>query len=160
MARHYFRSIIAGRPARQPTPHWVEIAELVRIMPLSPWTRLGPYEMVSRIGAGGMGEVWKARDHRLDRTVAIKSVQEQFSDRFEREARAIAALNPAHICQLYDVGPNDLVMEYIEGKPLAGPLTRSWNTRARFARRSKLRTPKALFIATSRLPTFSSPGPA
>ena len=91
-------------------------------MLLSPGTRLGPYEIISRIGAGGMGEVWKARDHRVDRIVAIKTAQEQFSDRFEREARAIAALNHPHICQLYDVGPNYLVMENIEGKPLAGPL--------------------------------------
>jgi Tol biopolymer transport system component/predicted Ser/Thr protein kinase len=69
-----------------------------------------------------MGEVWKARDTRLDRIVAIKTVAAQFSPRFEREARMIAALNHPHICQIYDVGPDYLVMEYIEGKPLAGPL--------------------------------------
>ena len=69
-----------------------------------------------------MGEVWKARDTRLDRTVAIKFSQTEFSDRFAREAHAIAALNHPHISTLYDVGPNYLVMEYIEGKPLAGPL--------------------------------------
>jgi eukaryotic-like serine/threonine-protein kinase len=84
--------------------------------------RLGPYETLEPIGAGGMGEVWKARDTRLDRTVAIKISKEQFSERFEREARAVAALNHPHICQLYDVGPDYLVMEYVEGKPLAGPL--------------------------------------
>jgi Tol biopolymer transport system component/predicted Ser/Thr protein kinase len=69
-----------------------------------------------------MGEVWKARDTRLDRMVALKVSQEHFSERFEREAKAIAALNHTHICTLYDVGPNYLVMEYIEGTPLKGPL--------------------------------------
>ncbi len=91
-------------------------------MSLSAGTRLGPYEILSRIGAGGMGEVYKARDTRLDRTVAIKVSAAQFSDRFEREARAVAALNHPHICTLYDVGPNYLVMEYIDGKQLANRL--------------------------------------
>src|SRR5437764_9963624 len=91
-------------------------------MPLSAGTRLGPYEIMTAIGAGGMGEVYKARDSRLDRTVAIKVSQEKFSQRFEREARAVAALNHPHICTLYDVGPDYLVMEYIEGAPLKGPL--------------------------------------
>jgi len=85
-------------------------------------TRLGPYEILSQIGAGGMGEVWKARDTRLDRTVAVKVSTAQFSERFEREARAVAALNHSNICTLYDVGPNYLVMEYVEGAPLKGPL--------------------------------------
>jgi eukaryotic-like serine/threonine-protein kinase len=89
---------------------------------LTPGTRLGPYEIVSPIGAGGMGTVYKARDTRLDRIVAIKLASERFSDRFEREARAIAALNHPHICQLYDVGPDYLVMEYVDGAPLVGPL--------------------------------------
>jgi serine/threonine protein kinase len=84
--------------------------------------RLGPYEIVEAIGVGGMGEVWKARDTRLDRTVAIKISKDQFSERFERGARAVAALNHPNICQLYDVGPNYLIMKHIEGKPLAGPL--------------------------------------
>src|ERR1017187_7111429 len=87
-------------------------------MPLPPATRLGPYEILSQIGAGGMGEVYKARDTRLDREVAIKVVAELFSQRFESEAHAIGALNHPHICALYDVGPNYLVMEYIEGEPL------------------------------------------
>jgi serine/threonine protein kinase len=69
-----------------------------------------------------MGEVYKARDTRLNRTVAVKISAEQFSERFEREALAIAALNHPHICTLHDVGPNYLVMELIEGKPLKGPL--------------------------------------
>ena len=91
-------------------------------MPVSVGDRLGPYEILAPIGSGGMGQVWKARDTRLDRIVAIKVSNEQFSERFEREARAVAALNHPHICQLYDVGSNYLVMEYIEGKPLKGPL--------------------------------------
>src|SRR5713101_6891046 len=91
-------------------------------MPLSSGDRLGPYEILSRIGAGGMGEVWKARDTRLYRVVAIKTSKANFSERFEREAHAIAALNHPHICQLYDVGPDYLVMEYVEGSPLKGPL--------------------------------------
>jgi eukaryotic-like serine/threonine-protein kinase len=84
--------------------------------------RLGPYEILSPIGAGGMGEVYKARDTRLDRIVALKVSKREFSERFEREARAISALNHPHICQLYDVGPNFLVMEYAEGEHLKGPL--------------------------------------
>jgi Tol biopolymer transport system component/predicted Ser/Thr protein kinase len=91
-------------------------------MPLTAGERLGPYEVLALIGAGGMGEVWKARDTRLDRVVAIKVSQERFSDRFEREARAVAALNHPRICTLHDVGPNYLVMEYVEGTPLKGPL--------------------------------------
>jgi len=84
--------------------------------------RVGPYEILERIGKGGMGEVWKARDTRLGRTVAIKTPAARFSERFEREAQAVAALNHPHICQLYDVGPNYLVMELIDGAPLHGPL--------------------------------------
>ena len=91
-------------------------------MPLSAGTKLGPYEIVAPIGAGGMGEVYRAKDTRLDRIVAVKVSRENFSERVEREARAVAALNHPHICQLYDVGPNYLVMEYIEGEPLKGPL--------------------------------------
>src|SRR5215472_9664332 len=92
-------------------------------MPIAPGTRRGPYEILSPLGAGGMGEVYKARDTRLDRIVAIKFSKEAFSERFEREASAVAALNHSNICQLYDVGPNYLVMEYIEGTPLKGPLS-------------------------------------
>src|SRR5271170_7330583 len=91
-------------------------------MPLSVGDKLGPYEILAPIGAGGMGDVYKARDTRLDRSVAIKVALENFSERFEREARTIAALNHPNICQLYDVGPNYLVMEYVEGTPLKGPL--------------------------------------
>src|SRR5258707_13988518 len=91
-------------------------------MPLSAGDKLGPYEILAPIGAGGMGEVYKARDTRLNRIVALKVSKSEFSERFEQEARAISALNHTHICQLYDVGPNYLVMEYIEGAPLKGPL--------------------------------------
>src|SRR3954466_3138179 len=91
-------------------------------MLLSAGTRLGPYELLAPIGAGGMGEVYKGRDTRLDRIVAIKVSKIEFSERFEREAKAIAALNHPHICQIYDVGPNYLVMEYIKGDPIKGPL--------------------------------------
>ena len=88
-------------------------------MDLSPGERLGPYEILARIGAGGMGEVWKARDSRLDRAVAIKICAGQFSDRFDREARAVAALNHPNVCTIHDVGPNYLVMELVEGPSLA-----------------------------------------
>ena len=78
--------------------------------------------MIAPLGAGGMGEVWKARDTRLGRAVAIKVSKTEFTRRFEHEARAIAALNHPHICQIYDVGPNYIVMELIEGSPLKGPI--------------------------------------
>jgi eukaryotic-like serine/threonine-protein kinase len=89
-------------------------------MPLSAGDKLGPYEIVSRLGKGGMGEVWKARDPRLGREVAIKVSAQQFTGRFKREARAVAALNHPHICHLYDVGPDYLVMELVEGAPIGG----------------------------------------
>lgn len=97
------------------------------LMLQSPWARspgveqgmrLGPYEIESRLGAGGMGEVWKARDTRLGRSVAVKVSKTEFSERFEREARAVAALNHPNIATLYDVGPNYFVMEYVDGKAL------------------------------------------
>src|SRR5215470_7332499 len=88
-------------------------------MSLAVGSKLGPYEIVSLIGAGGMGEVYRARDPRMGREVAIKVAAERFSDRFEREVRAVAALNHPNICHLYDVGPNYLVMELVEGATLA-----------------------------------------
>ena len=84
--------------------------------------RLGPYRIENKLGEGGMGEVFRAADTRLGRDVAIKITQERFSDRFEREARAIAALNHPNICTLYDVGPNYLVMELVEGETIAARL--------------------------------------
>src|SRR5580704_11369219 len=91
-------------------------------MPLSFGDKLGPYEILASIGAGGMGQVYRAHDSRLNRDVAIKVSAAQFSERFERDAKAIAALNHSNICQVYDVGSNYLVMELIEGTPLRGPL--------------------------------------
>ncbi len=91
-------------------------------MPLTPGTRLGSYEIVALIGAGGMGEVYRAHDPRVGRDVAIKISQDQFSERFAREARAVASLNHPNICTLYDVGPNYLVMELVEGESPRGPL--------------------------------------
>src|SRR5437660_12260838 len=97
-------------------------------MPLTIGVRLGPYEIQSAIGAGGMGEVYRARDTRLDRTVAIKVLASALAgtpdvrERFEREARAISSLNHPHICTLYDVGHDQgldyLVMEFLDGEPL------------------------------------------
>src|SRR5580693_5566035 len=98
-------------------------------MPIQPGRRLGPYEILSAIGAGGMGEVYKARDTRLDRIVAIKVLPTHLADRselrerFELEAKTIASLNHPHICTLHDIGQQDgidyLVMEYLEGETLA-----------------------------------------
>ncbi len=87
-------------------------------MPLSPGDKLGPYEILGLLGKGGMGEVYRAHDDRLRRDVAIKVSNAQFTERFEREARAVAALNHPNICHIYDVGPNYLVMELIEGPTL------------------------------------------
>src|SRR5215472_676708 len=89
---------------------------------MTPGTKLGPYEILAPIGAGGMGEVYRARDSRLSRDVAIKVSAEQFNERFEREARSIASLNHTNVCHLYDVGPNYLVMELVEGETLRGPI--------------------------------------
>src|SRR5437667_11186116 len=97
-------------------------------MPLSAGTRLGPYEILFAIGTGGMGEIYRARDTRLERDVAIKVLPEAFARdpdrlrRFEHEARAIAALNHPNICQIHDIGPGYLVLEYVQGKPLHGPM--------------------------------------
>ena len=87
-------------------------------MPLSSGDKLGPYEILAPIGKGGMGEVYRAHDPRLGRDVAIKISSQRFDERFEREARAIAALNHPNICHIYDVGPDYLVMELIEGPTL------------------------------------------
>jgi len=88
-------------------------------MPLSPGDRIGPYQIAERIGAGGMGEVYRAADTRMGRDVALKVSAERFSDRFSREVHAVAALNHPNVCILHDVGENYLVMELIEGPTLA-----------------------------------------
>jgi len=95
-------------------------------MPISSGDKLGPYEILAPLGAGGMGEVYRARDSRLGRTVAVKVVRGEYNERFEREARAISALNHPHICTLHDVGSQDgvnyLVMELVDGETLADRL--------------------------------------
>src|ERR1700731_4643090 len=88
-------------------------------MPLFVGDKLGPYEILAPIGAGGMGEVYRAHDTRLRRDVAIKVSAERFSERFEKEARAIASLNHPNICTLHDVGTDYLVMELVAGQTLA-----------------------------------------
>src|SRR6202165_1048658 len=103
-------------------------------MLLSAGTKLGPYEVLAAVGAGGMGEVYRARDTRLDRTVAIKvlpasvSSNPAFRERFEREARTISSLSHPHICALFDVGHHDgldyLVMEFLDGETLATRLAK------------------------------------
>src|SRR5712664_2607528 len=103
-------------------------------MPILSGRRLGPYEILSAVGAGGMGEVYKARDTRLDRIVAIKVLPAHLADRaelrerFEREARVVASLNHPHICTLFDIGQQDgidfLVMEYLEGETLSQRLVK------------------------------------
>jgi serine/threonine-protein kinase len=91
-------------------------------MILTAGSKLGPYEILAPIGAGGMGEVYRAKDTRLGRTVAVKVLNKENMQRFEREARAIAALNHPHICSLYDVGSDYLVMEYVDGTAIKGPM--------------------------------------
>src|SRR5579863_9071682 len=108
-------------------------------MPLSPGDKLGPspaalmdlnpgdkfgdrFTLLSKLGAGGMGEVWKARDTELDRDVALKVSKAEFTARFKQEARAMAAFSHPNICQIHDVGPNYIVMELIDGVQLSGPL--------------------------------------
>ena len=93
---------------------------------LTPDEQLGPYRLIACIGEGGMSEVWKARDTRLNRIVAVKVIKSGFSGRFEQEARAISALSHPHICMLYDIGRERgfdfLILEYVAGSPLRGPL--------------------------------------
>src|ERR1700686_2613423 len=113
---------------------WCKLSCIPSPMALVKGDRLGPYEILARIGAGGMGEVYKARDARLDRIVAIKILPDHLADRvdlrerFDREARTIAGLNHPHICTLYDIGRQDgveyLVMEYLEGETLAQRLAK------------------------------------
>src|SRR6202162_4957289 len=107
---------ILDRPAWEAAPSLLGQPGNAR---LTPGAQIGPYKIEAALGAGGMGEVYRAVDTRLKRTVAIKVAKENFGERFERGARAIAALNHPNICTLHDVGPNYLVMELIEGPTLA-----------------------------------------
>ena len=143
-------------------------------MPLTPGTRLGPYEIVGALGAGGMGEVYRARDTRLERTVAIKILPESFAsdrerlERFQQEARILSALNHPNLMAIYDVGSQDgmhfLVSEFFEGQTLrerlaAGPLPQRKSNRIRLANRQGVwrpRTRRALSIAISNRTTSSS----
>jgi Tol biopolymer transport system component len=115
LAQHSSSDDILERPA-------ADLLADSTVTQLTAGTQLGPYKIEELLGAGGMGEVYRAVDTRLDRAVAIKISAKRFSARFEREARAISALNHPHICTLYDVGPNYLVLELIGGRPLKGPL--------------------------------------
>ena len=136
-----------------------------RQMALTFGTKLGPYEVQSPLGAGGMGEVYRAIDTRLDRIVAIKvlashlSSSPELKQRMEREARAISSLNHPHICHLYDIGSQDgidyLVMEFLEGETLAErlrkgamPLTKSSRLGSRLPKRWRWLTGKALCTVT------------
>src|SRR5258708_3608349 len=107
------------RPAIQNAP---ELLEDSTVIVLAAGVSLGPYRIEGKLGEGGMGEVFRASDTRLGRAVAIKTTQERFSARFEREARAISSLNHPNICTLHDVGPNYLVMELVEGETIAARL--------------------------------------
>jgi predicted Ser/Thr protein kinase len=115
------RGDFLDRPAIE---HAADLLEDAATVQLDAGARLGPYRIEHRLGEGGMGDVFRAVDTRLDRAVAIKITREQFSARFDREARAIASLNHPNICTLYDVGPNYLVMELVEGETLAARLKR------------------------------------
>src|SRR6516162_9956676 len=104
------------RPAIQNAPQLLDDAALTGLAVAS---SLGPYRLERKLGQGGMGDVYRAVDTRLGRSVAIKITQQQFIERFEREARAISSLNHPHICALYDVGRNYLVLELVEGETIA-----------------------------------------
>ena len=117
-----------------------------------PGTRLGPYKLEGLIGAGGMGQVFRGLDTRLGRAVAIKISDKNFGERFDNEARSISALNHPHICTLYDVGPNYLVMELIDGSTLSdeirkGPIAPE--QAVRYGRKSLERWPKHMRRASS-----------
>ena len=100
-------------------------------MSLTAGDKLGPYEIISLIGKGGMGEVYSAHDPRTGRDVAIKVSKEQFNERFDREVRAVASLNHPNICTLFDVGPNYLVMELVEGEVATRPLAAGYRDELR-----------------------------
>jgi serine/threonine protein kinase len=123
--RREVASLLAHHDNSQGSESWAAAvaAQLVTSSStLQPGQSLGPYRIESFLAAGGMGEVYRAIDTRLNREVAIKVCAGRFSERFTQEANVIASLNHPHICHLYDVGPNYLVMELVEGTPLRGPL--------------------------------------
>src|SRR5215468_2226581 len=116
---HHSGGELLDQPAMQIAP---QLLDNSTVAILTPGVYLGPYRIESKLGEGGMGEVFRAVDTRLGRAVAIKTTREQFNERFEREARAISSLNHPNVCTLYDVGPNYLVMELVEGETLAALL--------------------------------------
>src|SRR5262249_27986741 len=105
--RHRKDRIICKRP--RTSTSWSIL--LLAVTPFQPDRGVGPYEVIEPLGSGGMAQVWKARDTRLGRIVALKRITASHVDRFQQEARAIAALNHPHICQIHDVGPDYLVLE-------------------------------------------------
>jgi Tol biopolymer transport system component len=123
--RSAIETIFAQNGSMLEHPAWEGRASLIQTGTIvKAGTQLGPYKIERQIGAGGMGEVYRATDQRLGREVAIKTCRQEFSERFQREAHAIASLNHRHICCLYDVGPCYLVMELLEGETLAEKLKR------------------------------------
>src|ERR1700719_2042952 len=126
--RREVESLLAQQSGATPLdrPAWEGAASLLgsTVAAMTPGTQLGPYKIEGPLGAGGMGEVFRGVDTRLGRPVAVKTSREQFSARFDREARTISSLNHPNICTLYDVGPNYLVMELCEGETLAARLKR------------------------------------
>src|SRR5579871_1778240 len=123
--RSALEAVFAQEGSALERPAWEGFDSLLQTATVfSVGKQLGPYKIERKIGEGGMGEVYRAIDTRLARAVAIKTCREEFDQRFQREARAIASLNHRHICSLYDVGPNYLVMELLEGETLAAKLKR------------------------------------
>ena len=158
--RREVESLLARQNDRVILDRSAPLTEDPTVTALKPGARLGPYQVESKIGEGGMGEVFRAVDTRLGRPVAIKFVHERFNDRFAREARAIASLNHPNICTLHDVGPNYLVMELLEGETLAARLKRGplpLTRRAATPRRSPAHWPQRMsvesFTAISSPPT-------
>src|SRR5436190_3521012 len=148
---------LGGRRSLSPSSRSRAIViESAHPMTLSGGTRMGPYEFVSLIGAGGMGQVHQARDTRLDRSVAIKvlapelAADAEFRDRFEREARAISALNHPNVCTLHDVAPGYLVMELVEGESLEELIARAGRVPVREALRIARQIADALEAAHDR----------
>jgi predicted unusual protein kinase regulating ubiquinone biosynthesis (AarF/ABC1/UbiB family) len=124
--QHEILSLLANHDQGSEFTPWAAIAAAQLIDSsgsLQPGQSLGPYRIECFLAAGGMGEVYRATDTRLHRQVAIKVSAARFTERFEREARVIASLNHPHICQLYDVGPDYLVMEFVDGRTLAQRIT-------------------------------------